>query len=305
MKSWKSLSALAPCVQLALIIALGVQSAFAANITVLHNFGAGKDGRNPYLGSQLIRDAEGNLYGTTAYGGLLGGGTMFEVTAGGVEIVLYNFGNTGEGAIPTSLIMDSNGNLFGTTANGGSGSGILGILFELTPRTGKYTVLHIFKQATGSNPQGRLLLDESGNLYGTTANGGASTKCLDVCGTVLKLTPTGTYTVLHSFTAGEDGVSPYAGLTMDGSGNLYGTTVVGGGSAECVGGCGTVFEISSSGEEKVLVTFSRTNGANPYASLVMDEKGNLDGTTAPWGSSRIWHRVCSEGRDGIDRGDTS
>jgi uncharacterized repeat protein (TIGR03803 family) len=133
------------------------------------------------------------------------------------------------------------------------------------------TVIHSFTGGSdGALPIAGLILDASGDLYGTTANGGA-----DDAGTVFKLTPTGTETVLYPFTGGSDGAYPQAGLIADGSGNLYGTTNSGGES-----GNGTVFQLTPTGAETVLYSFTGSgDGANPTAGLVADGSGNLYGTT--------------------------
>jgi uncharacterized repeat protein (TIGR03803 family) len=134
-------------------------------------------------------------------------------------------------------------------------------------------------------PYAGLISDEAGNLYGTTGAGGAICRRYG-CGTVFKLAPDGTETVLHAFTASDDGSGPYGGLIADAAGNLYGTTASGG-SDGCGGidfGCGTLFRVSASGKEKVLYAFAGgSDGAYPDAGVVADKKGNLYGTTADGG----------------------
>jgi uncharacterized repeat protein (TIGR03803 family) len=209
--------------------------------------------------------------------------------AGGnwVERVLYNFTSSPtDGYGPDAgLSLDASGNLYGTTfAGGGLSDG--GIAFELIPTVkGDWTetVIHHFGDGTdGLNPQGTLALDAAGNLYGTTNWGGASRQ-----GMVFELSPTvggsWTETVLHDFT-GVDGASPeYAGLVFDSAGNLYGTTAAGGDSTNCVSGCGTVFELTPTGDgswtESVLHDFSDGDGSTPSAGLILDTRGNLYGTT--------------------------
>jgi len=137
----------------------------------------------------------------------------------------------------------------------------------------------------GRWPEAGLISDEAGNLYGTTSAGGATCR-LYGCGTVFKLAPDGTETVLHAFTASDDGSGPYGSLIMDGVGDVYGTTATGG-SDGCGGidyGCGTVFRINAAGKEKVLYAFSGgSDGAYPEAGVVADKKGNLYGTTSDGG----------------------
>jgi uncharacterized repeat protein (TIGR03803 family) len=214
--------------------------------TLLQTFGGGNGG-NPYAGS-LIADSSGNLYGTTEFGGLgcstsiegataCGPGTVFKLTPGGTETVLYIFTGGSDGANPfAGLIADSSGNLYGTTCCGGASRN--GVVFKLTPG-GTETVLHSFTgvPSDGASPFAGLIADSAGNLYGTTAFGGASNS-----GVVFKLSPGGTETVLYIFTGGSDGGTPYAGRYADSTGNLYGTTQVGGAS-----GNGVVFKLTGTG----------------------------------------------------------
>ena len=193
----------------------------------------------------MIFDAAGNLYGTTYEGGGLNNGTVFELTpqAGGgwTENLLYNFGNGTDGAGPEAgLIFDAAGNLYGTT--GGGGIYGAGTAFELTPTAGggwTEKLLHSFGNGTdGSYPQASLTIDAARNLYGTTNGGGTYGG-----GTVFRVNAHGgREQVLHSFGNVTDGAYPYAGLIIDKNGNLYGTTLNGGGTS----GSGTVFEIRSS-----------------------------------------------------------
>jgi uncharacterized repeat protein (TIGR03803 family) len=199
----------------------------------LHNFGVGKDGNEP-VGS-LVFDAAGNLYGATAFGGprASAGGTIFELTptgAGWVETVLYNFSDDSGASFPLgSLIFDAAGNLYGLSYKGGSGD--VGTVFELSPGADGVwtsTVLHSFSVngIDGYYPQGSLVFDASGNLYGTTSYGGA-----DNDGVVFELTPEvdGSWTETLPLTFdGKDGQYSCAGVIFDGSGNLYGTTSEGG-----------------------------------------------------------------------------
>ncbi len=216
--------------------------------TVLHNFNQdGTDGVGP--NASLIFDAAGNLYGTTVGGGPGVNGTVFELTplGGGswAEAVLHNFNDMDEGYdSQASLIFDASGNLYGTVAFGGAGGvDAEGSVFELTPVAGgswTTTVLHNFNEngTDGATSTAGVIFDATGNLYGTTEDGGPR----NVYGTVFELTPqTGggwTEKILHDFGNGSDGVNPLAGLIFDAAGHLYGTTAGGG----AYGG-GTVFEI--------------------------------------------------------------
>src|SRR6202521_4629703 len=204
-------------------VTLLVTSTWAATqVTVLHNFGKGKDGSGSV--ASLIFDSAGNLYGTTEYGGPYNYGMVFELTpkAGGgwTEKVLHNFNNNGkDGGNPAGgLIIDATVNVYVTTAGGGiHGSGTV---FELTPKAGggwTEKVLHNFNNngKDGGNPAGGLIFDATGNLYGTTAGGG-----IHGSGTVFELTPKAgggwTEKVLHNFNNnGKDGTAPPAGVIFD------------------------------------------------------------------------------------------
>ncbi len=288
------------------------------------------DGANPAAG--LVMDKAGNLYGTTEGGGF-NGGTVFELTPNSAKTawtpkVLYRFcaeAQCADGGYPAAgLIMDSAENLYGTTPEGGASASGGGTVFELTPNSAKtawaHKVLYSFCGQSdcrdGEDPYAGLILDKSGNLYGTTEGGGANGS-----GTVFKLTPNAnelapnanntawTENVLYSFCGQRDctdGGSPYAGLIMDKSGNLYGTTYFGGGAADS----GVVFELTPldvkkpvtpsgvrpsvpnapppSWAEQVLYSFCAkadcADGSNPYSGLFFDELGKLYGTTEGGGS---------------------
>ena len=245
----------------------------AQGFTVLYAFGNGKDGGTPY--SDLVRDSAGNLYGTTFSGGTAGDGTVFTLDATGKETVLYSFQGGADGALPVAgLIRGAKGELYGATVEGGAAGH--GTIFKLDA-TGTEIVLHHFRSADGSYPDASLLRDASGNLYGATLEGGASN-----AGTVFMLGRNREETVLHSFT-GADGRFPYSygGLIRDANGNFYGTSLAGGASDQ-----GVVFKLNAAGREIILHTFTGgTDGGYPYAGLVMDEKGNLYGTTYMGGAS--------------------
>jgi len=194
--------------------------------TILHSFDF-TDGSQRFAG--LIRDAAGNLYGTTSGGGAYSQGLVFRLSPTGTETVLYSF--THREAYPVAgLVRDAAGNLYGTTLVPG-GSVYELIRCDSAPSGYEFKVLHTFTGADGANPYAGLIRDAAGNLYGTTEFGGATfggptSTCNESygCGVVFKLSPAGTETVLHSFTGGADGSTPYAGLIQDGAGNLYGTT---------------------------------------------------------------------------------
>jgi uncharacterized repeat protein (TIGR03803 family) len=252
--------------------------------TVVHEFGVGNDGKEPEAG--LIFDAAGSLYGTTFAGGIYGYGVAFKLTpqTGGkwTEKLLHSFGNNKDGQSPAAgLGFDAAGNLYGTTAGGGNWGH--GMAFELKPTAeGGWTeaALHQFGNSAtdGQGPYAGLILDAAGNLYGTTAGGGTYGG-----GTAFELTPkTGggwTETVLHDFNSSTtDGESPFAGLTFDASGNLYGTTYLGG-----TGTYGTVFKLTPTGatwtETQLADFYGEANGSKPVSGVIFDAAGNLYGTT--------------------------
>jgi uncharacterized repeat protein (TIGR03803 family) len=276
-----------------LVLAMGAIT-HAQTSTVLHSFTNSPDGAFPFAG--LVMDTAGNLYSTTFNGGASGYGTVFKLDTSGSETVLYSFKGGSDGAFPSaSLVMDSAGNFYGTTGHGGSGGACIfgcGTVFRFDT-SGNGTVLYSFKGGSdGDVPVARLIMDAAGNLYGTTQNGGLGNGCSFGCGTVFKLDPSGNKTVLHAFTGSPgDGGRPVAGLIMDTAGNLYGTTAEGG-SGTCtsingipVSGCGTVFKLDPAGNEIVLHSFTGgSDGIQALATLIMDQAGNLYGTTELGGS---------------------
>jgi uncharacterized repeat protein (TIGR03803 family) len=258
----------------------------AGNETVLHSF-TGSDGSGP--AASLIMDTAGNLYGTTSTGGAFNSGTVFKLDPSGRETVLHSFTGPDGGGPDAGLIMDNAGNLYGTTSGGGSAG--VGTVFKIDT-SGNETVLYSFKGGTdGARPEAGLIMDQAGNLYGTTLAGGTGT-CSYLssgCGTIFKLDTSGKETVLQSFTGSPvDGANPFAALTLNGAGNLYGTTLAGG-PGTCnfspTPGCGTVFKLDASGNETVLHSFTGIDGGGPLgAALIMDTAGNLYGTTFAGGN---------------------
>jgi len=205
--------------------------------------------------------------------------------------VLYQFKGGKDGARPASdLIVDTAGNLYGTTPWGG-GTGCssqvgCGIVFKIS-KAGKETVLYRFRGGNdGGGPVSSLLMDASGNLYGTTHEGGDSTNCGGWgCGTIFKLSKAGTETVLYRFGAGANGAGPDSPLIQDSAGNFYGTTTGGG---DAYGG-GTVWKLDKAGKLTVLKRFTGTDGDGPSGSLLRDAKGNIYGTTVSGGDLNCYY----------------
>jgi uncharacterized repeat protein (TIGR03803 family) len=256
------------------------------NETVLHAFTGGSDGQLP--DAPVIADRKGNLTSTAFWGdnsGCDGGGTcgnIFKLATNGTESQLYDFTNAGGANPAAGLIADKAGNLYGTAFDGGSAG--YGAVFMLAPN-GVETVLHSFTGSPGDGavPEAGLIRDGAGNLYGTTGSGGQS-GCSGGCGVVFKIAADGAETVLHAFTGGSDGGAPqFAGVIMDASGNLYGTTQQGGAH-----GNGVVFKLAPNGKETVLHAFTGgSDGAQPFAGLIADRKGYLYGTTWSGGANGV------------------
>jgi uncharacterized repeat protein (TIGR03803 family) len=248
---------------------------------VLHTFTGGADGGNPYAG--VTRDSAGNLYGTTFSGGNgtacfgNGCGVVYKLDTTGHETVLYTFMGGADGAEPyAGVIRDPAGNLYGTAEYGGTFG--QGVVYKLDT-SNQETVLYSFTGgADGGNPQAGVIRDSAGSLYGTTFyGGGGGAVCSYSCGVVYKLDTANHETVLHTFTGGGDGSSPWA-VTLD-SGALYGTTAYGGNSLGCGGGCSVVYMLAVTGPFTTLYTFSAGYGGGPQAGVIRDPSGNLYGTT--------------------------
>jgi uncharacterized repeat protein (TIGR03803 family) len=265
--------------------------------SVAHNFPSNVGGNSPLAG--VIRDAAGNLYGTTVQGGAYGWGNVFELTPSGStwkETVLHNFDGM-DGAYPVAaLTLDSAGNLYGTAEYGGStfcGYGC-GTVFKLSPGSGgswNFSVLHSFKNGKDGNyPRGGVVIDAAGNLYGTSMNSTNNADCVYGCGTVFELSPSNggewNFKLLYAFQGNASGGGPADGtIAIDPAGNLYGTTAEGG------VGYGTLYQISppTSGgawTPSVLYTFSQTDQYSA-GTLVLDPAGNIYGTTERGGPSNL------------------
>ncbi len=248
-----------------LVTVFGAVSALAQTEIVLYSFGNAPDGSDPIGG--LVRDYQGNLYGTTYGGGSANGGTVFKLAPSGREYILHNFTFRPDGAYPIGdLARDKNGVLYGTTNKGGSSG--YGTVFEVVP-PGHEKVLHSFgPEPDGEAPTGGVILDASGNIYGTTSGGGIG------LGTVFEISG-GIETLVYTFNSNFVGSTPLGALYRDPSGNLYGSTCCGGTNL-----IGSVFAITPSGQEKWLYSFGYGgDGDLPFSSVVGDRLGNIYGTT--------------------------
>jgi uncharacterized repeat protein (TIGR03803 family) len=248
------------------------------NATFLYEFTGEPDGSVPIGG--LVFGQDGNIYGSTQYGGGQDNpGTIYELTPSGggwTETVLYRFTGGSDGSYINGIIMGPDGNFYGTALYGGDGN--RGTVFELA-RSGSgwaFSVLHTFQGgADGQSPTAGLMMDPSGNLYGTTAALGP-----DGGGTVFELTLVNgswTFNTVYGF-AGQGTCGPYAALTMDSQGSLYGTTYCAGPHT-----AGTIFKLTNSNGswvQTVLHTFTDgVDGGFPYSSVSVDANGNTYGTT--------------------------
>jgi uncharacterized repeat protein (TIGR03803 family) len=253
------------------------------NETVLHTFTGTPDGADLFF-ENLAFDPAGNIYGTTWQGGAYDYGTVFELSpSGGVwtESIPHNFGSGTDGQSPfAGVVLDSAGNVYGTTAAGGTGD--MGTVYQLMPSNGGWVenILVNFDGANGSYPEGNLITDASGNLYGTTVSSGSGQNADSV---VFRLAPSGggfTYSALYTFSSPCESSS---GLAMDASGNLFGVCYVGGAHQD-----GWIFELTNCSQTCTLVDlhdFSGSDGANPCGTPVLDAHGNLYGTTQYGGSA--------------------
>ena len=232
-----------------------------------HAFQGGQNSEAAVPAGGVIADAAGNLYGATLLGGL-GFGTVYQVDPTGTLKVLYDFKGQADGAEPQGpLVRDADGNLFGAALQGGAHQA--GTIFKLAS-DGTLTVLHSFSGGRdGGAPQGGLLRDGAGNLFGSAFAGGDTGN-----GTVFGITKAGSFRRLHSFTGAADGTNPNGALIRDPEGNIFGTAQLGG-----LLGLGTVFKLSPAGELTVLHNFTGDlDGATPFSGLIRDAAGNLFGT---------------------------
>jgi uncharacterized repeat protein (TIGR03803 family) len=239
-------------------------------VTVLHSF-SGTDGVDSE--AELIQAQDGHFYGTTAAGGAFGFGTVFEITTDGTFTVLHAFAGGSDGATPVAaLIQTADGTFYGTTKAGGSFN--QGTVFKMDSE-GTVTVLHAFAGGTadGAHPWAALIAASDGDFYGTTADGGGSFPA--GYGTIFRMTPDGTVTVMHRFVDG-GGKGPLAPLIQAIDGNFYGTTQ-NGGDVTGAGG-GTIFRMALDGTFAVLQSGTTSAGQNPTEALLQGTDRRLYGT---------------------------
>ena len=265
------------------------------SLSTIYEFSGGSDGGFPPVGLTYAGKASGqpwdessSLYGTAQWGGKYGNGVVYQLVFNGSywsETVIHNFQTS---SMPTGLIEDPSGNLWGTTQTGGTYGG--GLMYRLASGTWKESVSHYFciseNCADGDEPVGRLFMDSSDNIFGTTFIGGSGSSCGSTgdCGVVFELTSGGTYQVLYNFCSVAnctDGSNPQGGVIMNGSGDLVGSALEGGS-----GGSGVAFELTNSGgswSETVVHSFCSASGCSdgefPESDPVADASGRIFGVT--------------------------
>ena len=264
------------------------------NESVLHTFTGTPDGAEPQV-ENLVFDSSGNIYGTTQGGGMYDSGVTFELIPSGggyTESILHSFGLGTDGRGPLEgVVFDTAGNVYGTTALGGTGNpetcmGSCGTVYQLVPSNGGWVenVLFNFDRTNGQHPFGSLIIDGSGNLYGTTVLGGQNGG-----GVVYKLAPSGggfTYSVLYSFSS----CGSRGGLAEDAAGDFFGVCYGGGANQD-----GWIFELSNCSQGCIandLHDFSGSDGSAPWGAPVLDANGNLYGTTTSGGSGNCSGDGC-------------
>lgn len=279
--------------------------------TALYTFSC-QNGSPNYPAREMVQGGDGNFYGATTGGGggppalcsLDGCGTIFRLTPAGNLTTLYQFQDNGDGALPMAgLIEGSDGDFYGATTFGGDANQD-GTIFRISS-TGTYTQLHLFSGgAGGSHPTGPLVQGSDDDFYGITSDGGdaacAASGLNARCGTIFRITPSGDFAVLYSFTGGADGGEAFAGESQSGlvegsDGAFYGTTTFGGDLSLCGQGCGTIFRITSSGDFTTIYTFENgDDGSLPLDGLFAGGDGDLYGLSSNT-SGNILFRVTKSG----------
>ncbi|MGH9499339.1 MAG: choice-of-anchor tandem repeat GloVer-containing protein [Terriglobales bacterium] len=252
-------------------------------LTKLHDFANGTDDSVPDF--PVLQGQDGSVYGVSIgqYNGQ--DGAFYKITPSGNFTAPFDFGYN-NGALPNLPTQGTDGNFYGTTILGGQPAcsgyqGGCGVVYKLTS-AGKQAVLWDFKgffSNDGALPEGALVQGNDNNFYGVTREGGNSANCGGGCGTVFKITPSGTLTVLYNFTGRPDGAYPDTGLTLGTDGNFYGVTSLGGKAND-----GALFQITPAGAETVLYNFCSANscadGFNPETPMVQHTNGKFYGNTS-------------------------
>ena len=274
--------------------------AASSSYLVLHAFSGGLDGSQPQ--ADLTMDSDGNLYGTTVFGGAghcsdyeYGGcGVVFRMkhtNQGWIEEAIYSFQGKSDGQCPSAgVVLDSAGNVYGTTSWGGAQNGT-GTVFELSPTQKRLWTIKVLYTFAGGSPNSNLVLDKAGNLYGTTGAFDRSASILFQ----LSPNPNGSWTetTLHTFSGAPDGWATTGNLVLDENGNIYGSTQFGGmagcNTGKSYAGCGTVYQVSpgtSGWTESILYNFAlgRAVGRSPSGGLLIDSIGSLYGSTSQGGN---------------------
>jgi uncharacterized repeat protein (TIGR03803 family) len=241
------------------------------NLTTLYSFStAGAAGGGPM--APMIQARDGNFYGTTQFGGeACNMGAIFKITPNGTLTPLYGLGCSDGSDLTAPLMQASDGNFYSTTELGGAHG--YGSIFRITP-AGEFSTFYSFSSTDGSAPAGALVQATDGNLYGTTYQGGAFNTCANGCGTVFKISLAGVLSTIANLEPSGP-ANPIAALIQATDGNFYGTSYAGGSS----GDWGTVFEVTPSGNLKVLHSFDGNDGGQPYGPVTQDTNGDLYGTT--------------------------
>jgi uncharacterized repeat protein (TIGR03803 family) len=239
----------------------------------IKSFDGATTGSNPQGG--LVQAPDGNFYGATQLGGTYGYGTIFKISPGGSLSVLWNLDNTNDGAYPSgSLVRGTDGNLYGTASSGGTNGS--GTIFKITPSGSVFTILrHLENATTGGSPYGSLVRGKDNNFYGITYQGGTIG-----FGTIFKITPTGTLTVIKNMDNTNGGYSYNNSLIQGSDGNFYGMTQGGGAT-----GRGVIFKIAPGGNPYIVLRdFDLTSdGGQPRGDLVQGTDGRLYGMTSEGG----------------------
>ncbi|MBV9571361.1 MAG: hypothetical protein JO056_08980 [Alphaproteobacteria bacterium] len=283
-----------------------IAASHAATVKVIYSFQGGADGE--YTDTDVVRDAAGNLYGSSVQGGTHASGTVWQLHPNGdgtwTHTVLYNFTGGADGAEPyKGVTLDAAGNLYGTAVTGGGGvcEGGCGVAYKLTKDSGgsfTQSVIHQFQGTDdGQGPGARLTVDDSGNVYGMAPIGG-----VNGMGTIYQMTPAqhGKYKfkVLYAFN-GADGIGGSAGALVLRSGDLYGAATAGGAN-----GSGSIYRLKQNkmGRWKFAVLYSfkeEPDGGFPYGGLTFDALGNIYGTTYYAGENDVgcvWQLSPHKGR---------